>query len=75
MQLSQNGGLGISLPNALCRKMGIRKGQIIKLEEVLDVAQGGMGLILRVVRMENEGLSAKSIELVATKPTANPGGR
>ena len=74
MQLSSNGGLGISLPNALCRKMGIRKGQIMKLEEVLDITQEATGLILRMVPEENDGLSVKSIELSSTKPTANPGG-
>lgn len=74
MQLSSNGGLGISLPNALCRKMGIKKGQIVKLEEVLDVTQGGIGLILRVVRMSDVGECQTPIELSSTKPTANPRG-
>jgi hypothetical protein len=75
MQLSQNGGLGISLPNALCRKLDIRKGQIVKLEEVSDLTQECAGLFLRLVRMSDVGECRMPIELSSTKPTANPGGK
>lgn len=75
IQLGVGSGLVVSLPNAWCRKNGIKKGQIIRLEEVIDLtSKEGTGLVLKVLWPENDQISAKSIELSSTKPTMNPGG-
>lgn len=70
MQLGLGSGLVVSLPNAWCRKHDIRKGQIIKLEEVLDITQEATGLILRVVRMSDVG----ECRMTGEDAKTNPGG-
>lgn len=75
MQLGQAAGLVVSLPNAWCRKYGIKKGQIVKLEEVLDVTQERTGLFLRVVRMPDVGECQMPGEVAANQATCRPGGK
>jgi hypothetical protein len=55
MRVSEH-GLGISLPANWCRENDIRQGDVIRLEEVMDVSRkNGTGLILRPIKWSDIG--------------------
>ena len=56
IKLGTNGGLAMTLPRDWCRTNDIKQGQMIQLEEVLDVSrENGTGLILRVIKWSEVG--------------------
>lgn len=71
IKFGSKGGLAMTIPADWARDNLLSEGRMVKLREV----KNGLHLSIVGSNAEKGGLSTKSIELVPTKPTANPGGR